>query len=131
MHALATERVEEDRKGGCQRLALAGPHLGDAAVVEHHAPNQLDVEMAHVERAAACLTAEREGLVEQVVQRLSVASPLAQLVGLLAELVVLEQLHLRLERVDPGDAPLILLELARFAHSQGAIDQFLGHGCLA
>ena len=44
------------------------------------------------------LAAEREGLGQQVVERLAVAGALAQRVGLLAELVVLEQLHLGLDR---------------------------------
>ena len=104
-------------KGRGERLALAGPHLGDAAVVEDHAADQLDVEVTHVERAPAGLTAERERLVQQVVERLPVARPLAQRVGLFAQLVVLEQLHLRLDRVDPGHAPLVLLELAGLAHA--------------
>ena len=93
------------------------------AVVEHHAADQLDVEVAHVERAPAGLAAERERLVQQVVERLAVAGPLAQLVGLLAQLVVLEQLHLGLERVDARDALLVVLELARLAHAQGAVDE--------
>ena len=101
------ERVEEDRQRRGERLALAGLHLGDRAVVQHHAADHLDVEVAHAERALAGLAAEREGLVEQVVQRLAVAGALAQGVGLLAQLVVLEQLHLRLDRVDARDALLV------------------------
>ena len=49
--ALAGERVEIDRQRGDQRLAFAGPHLGDGALVQHHAADQLDVEMALAERA--------------------------------------------------------------------------------
>ena len=33
MHALAGQRVEIDGKRGDQRLAFAGLHLGDAAVI--------------------------------------------------------------------------------------------------
>ena len=105
--ALAGERVEEDRQRGDERLALAGLHLGDRAVVQHHAADQLHVEVAHAERALAGLAAEREGLVQQVVERLAVARALAQRVGLLAQLVVLEQLHLGLDRVDALDALLV------------------------
>ena len=96
--------------------------------MQHHAADQLDVEVAHAERAPAGLAAEREGLVEQVVERLAVAGALAQLVGLLAQLVVLEQLHLGLDGVDALDALLVVLELARLAHAQGAVYEFAGHG---
>ena len=58
-------------------------------------------------RALAGLAAEREGLVQQVVEGLAVARALAQRVGLLADLVVLEQLHLGLDRVDALDALLV------------------------
>ena len=44
--ALAGERIEVDRKRCHQRLAFAGLHLGDVALVQHHAADQLHVEMA-------------------------------------------------------------------------------------
>jgi hypothetical protein len=46
---------------------------------------------------------------------------LPQLIGFVAELVVAQQLHLRLDPVDRLDAALVLLELARLAHAQRAI----------
>ena len=49
--AVAGQRVEEDRQGRGQGLALAGPHLGDRAVVEDHAADQLHVVVA---LAGAC-----------------------------------------------------------------------------
>ena len=119
---VAGEAVEEDREGRRQRLALAGAHLGDRPVVEHHAADQLDVEVALAERAPAGLAAERERLGEQVVERLAVTRPLAQGIGVLADLGVLEQLHLGLEAVDRLDPALVVLELARLAHAKRAVD---------
>src|SRR5258708_757366 len=49
------ERVEDDRQGGGQRLALAGLHLGDLPVVERHPADQLHVEVAHAHRSPAHL----------------------------------------------------------------------------
>ena len=46
MDAAAGERVEIDRQRRHQRLALAGLHLGDPALVQDHAADQLHVEMA-------------------------------------------------------------------------------------
>src|SRR5213075_881765 len=73
------------------------------------------------------LPTKRERLGQQVVERLAVASALPELVGLGADLPVLEQLHLRLDAIDRGDPPLVLLELARLAQAQRAIYQPLSH----
>ena len=49
MHTLAAQCIEIGRKGGYQGLALTGAHLGDLAIVEHHAADQLDIEVAHAQ----------------------------------------------------------------------------------
>ena len=82
MDGVAGERVEEDGERRGEGLALAGLHLGDGARVEHHAADQLDVEVALAERPPAGLAHQRERLGQQVVERLAVAGPLAELVGL-------------------------------------------------
>ena len=69
VNALAAQRVQVAGQGGDQRLAFTGLHFGDLALVEHHAADQLDVEMAHVEDAAAGLADHREGWNQQVVER--------------------------------------------------------------
>jgi hypothetical protein len=61
-----------------------------------------------------------------VVERLVVRA-CSQLVGLLADVGVLEQLHLRLDAVDRRDPALVLLELARLAQAQRAIYKALRH----
>ncbi len=50
--AVAGERVEVAGKGGDEGLAFAGLHLGDLALVEDHAADELDVEVAHLHGAA-------------------------------------------------------------------------------
>ena len=69
--ALAFERVEIGGQRGDERLAFAGLHLGDLALVEHGAADELHVEVPHVEHAAAGLADDREGLGQQVVERLA------------------------------------------------------------
>ena len=123
VHAAAGQRVEHHRERRGQRLALAGLHLGDAAVVQHHAADQLDVEVAHAHRALARLAHQREALVEQIVERLAVARALAQLVGGLPQLLVGVELQLRLEAVDPGDPLLVALELLGLAHAKRAVQE--------
>ena len=82
MDALAAERVEVAGQGGHQRLAFAGLHFGDLAVVQHHAADQLHVEMAHVEEAAAGLADHGEGFDEQVVEGGALGDSLFELDGL-------------------------------------------------
>ena len=77
MDALAGERIEIDRKGRDQRLAFAGLHLGDVALVQHHAADQLHVEMALAEGALGRLAHGGEGRHQQVVERLAVGELLA------------------------------------------------------
>jgi hypothetical protein len=101
VHARAGQRVEHHGQRRGQRLALAGLHLGDAPVVQDHPTDELDVEVAHAHRAFPGLADQAEALVQQILERLAVASPLAQAVGCLPELLVAEVLELLLEAVDP------------------------------
>ena len=48
-------------KRGDQRFAFAGLHFGDLALVQHDSADQLHIEMAHAERAAAGFAHQRKG----------------------------------------------------------------------
>ena len=69
--ALAGERVQVGGQGGHERLALARLHLRDGAAVEGEAADELDVEVPHVQHAAARLAHDREGLGQEVVEGLA------------------------------------------------------------
>jgi hypothetical protein len=119
VHALAGERVEIGRERGDQRLALAGLHLGDLAVVEHHAADQLHVEVAHAQRALGSLAHHRERLGQQLVEaRAALGVALLQLLGLAAQLGIGQPLHVGLERVDPRHHHGVLLEQALVAAAE-------------
>ena len=77
--AVAGERVEIDRERGDQRLALAGLHLGDPALVQHHAADKLDVEMPLAEGALAGLAHGGESRHQDVVCRRSLRELLTEL----------------------------------------------------
>ena len=79
MHALAGERVQIDRERGDERLAFAGAHLGDAAFVQHHAADELHVEMALAQRALGRLAHGGEGGHQKFVERLAGGQPVAEL----------------------------------------------------
>ena len=69
VNAVAFERVQINGQGGDQRLSFTGLHLGDFAGVQHHAADQLDVEVPHVEDAAAGFAHHGEGFDQQIVER--------------------------------------------------------------
>ena len=89
--------------------------------MQDHAADQLDVEMALAEGALAGLAREREGLVQEVPERLAVQVPLAQALVALAELLIRLQFELGLEGVDLLYVALEVLELLRLADAERAV----------
>ncbi len=115
--ALAGQRVQVDRQGRDERLALAGAHLGDVALVQRLPAHDLHVEVAHPQHPLARLADDREGLRDQAVERLAALQPGAELGRLAAQLVVGELGGRRFERVDavggfakPVDFALVAVE---------------------
>ena len=109
--ALAGERIQVGGQRGDQRLALAGLHLRDAAAVQHHAADQLDVEVPHVQHPPAGLAYDGKGLHQQVVHGGALGDPLLELERLGAQPFVGEGLDLGFERADFAYARLQPLEL--------------------
>jgi len=68
-HALPSRAFRYEGSGGHQRLALAGAHLRDLALVQRDAAHQLHVEVAHAEHALARLANHGEGLGQDRVER--------------------------------------------------------------
>ena len=107
MDALAGERVQVDGQRGDQGLALAGLHFRDLAVVQDHAADELDVEMALAEGAAAGLADHGEGFRQQVVQRRAIGQAGAEFRGLGGQSLVRQRLHAIFQGVDRRNSPLI------------------------
>ncbi len=100
VNAAAGERVEIDRQRRDQRLAFAGLHLGNLAVVLHHAADQLHVEMTLTERPLGGLAHGGEGRNQDVVERLAVGELFLEFVGARAQRLVGELFELGLQRID-------------------------------
>ncbi|MCY1229082.1 hypothetical protein D9M72_414360 [compost metagenome] len=100
MHALAGQRIQVDRQGTHQGLALTGTHLGDLALVQGHATDELDVKVTHAHDALAGLTRHGEGLRQQLVEGLAFGQTRLELFGLGTQLVIGQGHHLLFERVD-------------------------------
>ena len=122
VRAVAGEPVEVHRHGGDERLALAGLHLGDVAVVEDDAAHHLDVEGPHAEGALGALAGDGERLEQEVVEQLAVLVALAELGRLGAQLLVAEAGHGRLQLGDPLGLLLERLEAPAFTGVQQLVD---------
>ena len=112
VHALALEGIQVHRQRGHERLALARLHFRDFAFVQHHAADQLDVEVAHVERAAAGLAAKRKSFIEDVFEGLTAGETLLEFFRAGREVRIGQLPHLRLELVDRRDPLAQALQLA-------------------
>ncbi len=71
MHAVAAQRVEVGGQRRDQRLAFTGAHFRDLAVVQDHAADQLDIEMAHAQGPLAGLANHGKGFRQECIERLA------------------------------------------------------------
>jgi len=101
--AFAFDRVEAGWQGGDQGLAFTGAHFGDFAAVQDDAADQLHVEVAHIEEAAAGFADHGEGFDEQVVEGRALGQFFLEFDGLGGQVDVGKLLDVRLEVVDGGD----------------------------
>ena len=92
-----------------------------SAMVAHRMMEILLEAKALPEGALAGLACEREGLVEEVLERLAVQVPLAQPLVALAELLIGLELELGLKGVDQLYVALEVLELLRLADAERAV----------
>jgi hypothetical protein len=110
--ALAGQRIEIDRQRRHQRLAFAGLHLGDVALMQHHAADQLDVEMPLAEGALGRLAHGGEGRNQDVVERLAIGELKAEFGGAGLQRLIRQRGDFGLQRVDGVDTGLISLHPA-------------------
>ncbi len=80
--------------------------------MQHHAADELDVEVPHAQHAAAGFADEREGVGQQIVERLALVGAAAEIVAALAQAGVGERRQGALAFADGGDEGTQALELA-------------------
>jgi hypothetical protein len=127
VNPFACERVQIGRQGRDERLAFAGLHLGDPPFVQHHAADELYVEVAHVEHTASRFTYDGERLREEIVQRRALLDPFTELRGLAAQLVVRQRLDGGLERIDGPHTGPEALDFALVLCAENGGERFLEH----
>ncbi len=111
MDALAGQGVEVGGQGSHQGFALAGLHLGDAALVEHHAAHQLHPVGPQAQHPHGGLPHRGEGLGQEVVQGLAVVQAALEFHGLGGQLGVAHRLIGRLQRLNLVHHRVNLLQL--------------------
>ena len=88
VHALALEGVEVGGQNGDQGFALAGLHLGNAALVQNDAADELDPVRPHAQNAPRGLPHGGKRLGQKIVQRLAVCKPLFEFNGFMTQILV-------------------------------------------
>jgi len=126
VHALAFQRVQVHRQGRHQRLAFAGAHLRDLALVQHHPADQLHVVVAQADHPAAGFTDDGKRFGQDLVEALAVGYPLLELGGFVVQGDVVELLNLGFERVDARHDFRKLLQHALVAAAEDT-RQDIGH----
>ncbi|MDT4874195.1 hypothetical protein FQZ97_1094830 [compost metagenome] len=111
MRALAGQRIEIHGQRCHQRLAFAGAHLGNRAVVHDHATDQLHVEMPHAQDALGRLAHRGEGRNDQVLELGALFELGLELRRTGLERVIAELDQLGFERIDRRHLALIPLDL--------------------
>ena len=127
VHTFAGQGIEVGGERRHQGLALAGAHLGDAPGVQHHAADQLHIEVAHAEGALGRLAHHGKYLRQQRIQCLTAFQTLAELDGLGAKRGVGERRHLRLQGVDARHRTLHFPDEARIAVADEFLEQVYNH----
>ena len=98
VNALALERIQIGRQRRDQRLSFTGFHLGDAALMQNDAADDLYLEMLHADTSPRRLTADRKRLRQKVIQRFAACETLLELRRLGLQLFIGQCCHLILQR---------------------------------
>ena len=68
MHAFFRERVEINGQGGHQGFAFAGFHFGDFPFMQHHAADDLHIEVPHLQDTPTRLPHHGKGFGQDVIE---------------------------------------------------------------
>jgi len=130
MDAETRQGVEVDGQGGDEGLSFACCHLGDPALVQHDAADELDVEMAHSQGAPGRFAGNGEGLGQERVELFAAGEPFPEMRGHGLKLIVAQGFHSVFKLVRPVDDGLNALELALVLRADELLDQVSDHGLM-
>ena len=127
MDPVPGERVQIGRQRRHQRLALAGAHLGDLAVVKREPADELHIEVPQAQFAARGLPHQGERLGDQVAERGAGGMPRLEFACLCRKLIVGHLGGGRFEPVDGRNRAAQLLDQALVTAAEN-LRQKLPHG---
>ena len=94
VNAFAFQCVEICGQSSDQSLTFTGLHLGNPALVQYHAADELHPEVLHAQASPCAFSTDRKGLWQNIVQGLSVLQSFPELRRLRLQLLIAECLHL-------------------------------------
>ncbi len=112
MDAVLGQGIEVDGERGDKRLAFAGFHFGDAALMQRHAADHLDIEMALSQGALGGFAHGGKGRRQQVIEGLAGGQLLAEHGGAGAQGFIAQGGDLGFKGVDLIDAAAVFGDLA-------------------
>ena len=112
MHAIAGEGIEIGGEGGNKGLAFTRAHFRDAAFMQHHAANQLHIEMALAEHALGGFAYGGEGRHQQFIQRAAGGQFSTEFICAGAQSLIREGGDFGLQSIDGRDLGLVGLQPA-------------------
>ncbi len=127
MDALAAQGVEVAGESRDQRLALAGLHFRDRAFMEHHAPDELHVEMALSEGPLGRLAHRRKSRNEQIVEVGAGGDLGAEFVGARPQGLIRKGGDFRLQGIDGLDPGPIGLQAAFIGRAENFLRKISQH----
>ena len=127
MHTFACQSVQIHGQRGGQRLAFAGTHFSNLAVMQRHGTQHLHVKVTHLHDALGALTHHGKRLWQQVIQRFTLGDAVFELLRLGAQCLIAELFVLRLHRIDASDCFTVLLEQPVIAAAEQFGEEIGGH----
>ena len=128
MRALAREGIEVESQRGREGLALARAHLRDPAFVQHHAADELHIEMAHLEDALAGLPADGEGFRQELVEGFPFRHALLKSRGHGLEILIAQGDDVLLQGIDHLDLGPVALKLPLVLGAEYFFEELIHHG---
>ena len=95
--------------------------------MQHHAADQLHVEMAHVQHPLACLAHHGKGFGQQRIEGFPLRHARPELVGLGTQRLVGQRADSRLQRIDLADNRRILLDQPIIAAAKNFFEKAGNH----
>jgi hypothetical protein len=129
VHALAGQCIQVYRQRAHQGFTFTGAHLGDFAVMQHHAADHLHVEVAHFQHPFGRFAAHGKCFRQQLIQRLAFFHALFEFCGLGLQRLIRQLAQALFQRIDADNSLTILLDQSVVAAAENLF-QDIGISCL-